>query len=148
MYQLILTYQHLFHRFVQFNTQAEADAAIDQFNNFEVDGKTLRVMSDQKASNTGGSGFQGGFSSQNGESSARRPWGSGGHLNANGDGGSQDRFSGSDRVQVKVMNIPISLNKVCIFTSLLLLRSAQSQSYHICVNRGWGRGIINWQTEI
>ena len=118
-------------RYVHFTSQPEADAAIEQFNNFEVDGKTLRVMSaDQKPSGGGSSDSQGGFS--RGDSGGRRPWANpSGSTSGNDTMGSYDTSSRAPKPQTKVMGIPLTLTEVG-----LKFFQAASNEVHLLLQNG------------
>ncbi len=62
--------------FVEFNDDAEADAAIEKFNGFELDGRKLTVNEarpmEPRAPRTGGNG--GGYSDRGGDRSGGRNW--------------------------------------------------------------------------
>ena len=72
-----------FHRFIDWSTQEEVDAAVQQFNNYEIEGRTLRVFAveprEERPPNPSGGGFSSGSIpwgnpvGNDGEQS--RPWG-------------------------------------------------------------------------
>ena len=62
--------------FVDYSSEAEAEAAVEQFNNHEIEGRRIRVQMDEDTRSGGGNASQssGGFtfgSSTNGDSSSQ-----------------------------------------------------------------------------
>jgi len=80
--------------FVRFAQESEADAAIQNMNNIEFDGRTIRVdKASERGSGGGGGGFRGGYGGGRGGGGGGYS-GGGGYAPREGRGGYNDSYGG------------------------------------------------------